>query len=78
MLDTLKLAVELLNNLTLPGIVALLAYIVYLLVSKNGPIKAISDNHLSGLPEMNATLLRIEVTMNEVRDGINFLKGRIK
>jgi hypothetical protein len=78
MLDSLKMAVELLNGLSPIGIIAILAYIVYLLISKNGPVKAISDNHLSGLPEMNATLLRIEVTMNEVRDGINFLKGRIK
>ena len=78
MFETLHSTIELLNSLSPIGVIGLLAYIVYLMISKKGPIQVISNNHLSGLPEMNATLLRIESTISEVRDGINYLRGRIQ
>ena len=71
------------NSLTPLGLAAGLAVIIYQLTSKKGAIRTISENHLSGLPEMNATLLRMDETMKrqettllDIRDGINYLKGR--
>lgn len=74
-----------LNAITPMGIIAALIYIVYQFASKKGSVNLISNNHLSGLPEMNATLLRIEDqgkrqegTMNDVARDINYIKGRIQ
>lgn len=74
-----------LNSVSSLGVIGLLSYVIYLMIAKKGPIKTISDNHLSGLPEMNATLVRMEesskrqeTTLGEIRDGINYLKGRVK
>jgi len=77
--------VSALNTITPLGMAAGLGFIIYLLIAKRGPIRTISENHLSGLPEMHATLIRMEEsdrrqegTLSEIRDGINYLKGRIK
>ena len=73
-----------LNALTPLGLAGGLAFIIYHLISKKGVVRDISENHLSGLPEMNATLMRIEesmkrqeTTLHDIRDGTNYLKGRI-
>ena len=72
------------NSLTPLGLAGGLAFIIYHLTSKKGAVRGISENHLSGLPEMNATLRRIEesakrqeTTLIDIRDGTNYLKGRI-
>ena len=62
--------------ITALGIIGLLAYIVYLLIGKQGPVKTISDNHLSGLPSMAVALARIEAVLVEIRDSINILRER--
>ena len=54
-----------------------LGYIIYLLISKRGPVRSISENHLACLPEMLAALERIETSLSELRDGMAYLKGRI-
>jgi hypothetical protein len=75
--EAAKAIVEFLNSLTPLGLAGGLAYIIYQLVAKRGTVRTISDNHLSGLPEMAASLERMERTLLEIRDGISFLKGRI-
>ena len=77
MIETLSQLLGYLNALTPLGLAGGLAYIVYLLVGKRGPINSISDNHLSSLPDMVATLERIEKALCEIRDGISYLKGRV-
>ena len=67
-----------LNSLSPLAVIGLLAYIVYLLVSKKGPVNTIATNHLHSLPEIAASLGRMEETLLEIRDGINYLKGRAK
>jgi hypothetical protein len=74
--ESLKIAVETLNALSPLGVIGLLAYIVYLLVAKRGPVKAISDNHLSGLPQMAATLARMEAILEDISDGVTILRER--
>ena len=75
-METVKVVVAAFNSLSPLGVIGLLAYIVYLLVAKKGPVKAISDNHLSGLPAMESTLQRMEVVLMEIHDGINILRER--
>lgn len=77
MLETLTTAVDLLNSLSPLAVIGLLAYIVFLMVAKKGPIATISNNHLSGLPEMAASLERMERTLGEIRDGMNYVRGRL-
>lgn len=62
--------VSTLNSLTPLGLAGGLGYVIYLLVK-------VKTNHLHGLPDMAASLIRIEQTLGEIRDGINILKGRI-
>ena len=83
-MEAVKSIVEALNSITPLGLAAGLAYIIYQLAGRKGRLRNISENHLSGLPELEqnvtnllAAMLRLEQTMGEVRDGINFLKGRI-
>ena len=64
------------NDVTPLGLAAGLAFIIYQLIAKKGRIRAISDNHLSDLPAMAATLERIEVTLQNVHAGIEYLKGK--
>lgn len=73
-MDTIVLT---LNTLTPLGLAGGLGYVIYLLVK-------VKTNHLHGLPGMEtnvdtlvAALARIELTLGEIRDGINILKGRI-
>ena len=40
-------------------------YIIYLMVGKNGPVQQLSNNHLSGLPEMALSLVEIKNTLRE-------------
>lgn len=65
-----------LNNLTPLGLAAGIAYIVYLQVKNKKEVATISDNHLSGLPEMAATLARMEGTLNIIAKDIGYLMGR--
>ena len=82
-METLRSAVEVLNALTPLGLAGGLAYIIYHLIAKKGRVRTISDNHLSGLPALENTVQKIlesagrqEETLGEIRDGINFLRGR--
>ncbi len=84
MIDIVTEGINILNAITPLGIIGLLVYVVYLMIAKKGPIKLISDNHLSGLPEMAQVLnliressLRQEMTLNEIRNSINYLRGRL-
>lgn len=77
--------VSALNAITPMGIIAALAFIIYQFVSKKGSVNLISNNHLSGLPEMNNTLLRIEdsskrqeLWLQDIAKDINYVKGRIQ
>lgn len=74
-----------LNMITPLGLCAGMAYIIYQFVAKKGSVNLISNNHLSGLPEMAETLTRIEYsnrrqesTLNEIAKDISFVKGRIQ
>ena len=85
--------INILNSLSPLGVIALLVWVVYLLVSKRSPLKTASENRLhesllgeataaarllqAGALEIANTLQRIEITLGEVRDGINYLKGRM-
>jgi hypothetical protein len=85
MFETLTPIVSILNGLSPVGLAGMLAFIIYHLVAKKGRVRAISDNHLSGLPEMAATLIRIEESnkrqesvLSNISNDISFVKGRIK
>jgi len=84
MLDSLKMIVAALNALSPLGLAAMLSFIIYQLVAKKGQIRTISENHLSGLPEMAATLERIEQalkgqqsTLSGIASDLSYLKGRL-
>lgn len=53
------------NALTPLGIIGLLVMILLLQARNKKDVAAISNNHLSGLPEIAETLRRIEVKMGE-------------
>ena len=76
----MKQTIELLNTLSPIGVIGLLSYIVYLLVSRTRQTKEavqrIGDNHLHDLPLMALSLQRMETVLEEIRDGINILRER--
>jgi len=62
-----------LSSLSPIAIIGLLSWIVFLLVHRKGPIKALTENHIQSIYEL---LSRMDNTLLEIRDGINYLKGR--
>lgn len=54
-----------LNDMSPLAVIALLAYVVYLLVRNKKSVHSIATNHLHSLPEMAATLERIEAGIVE-------------
>lgn len=90
MFETAHALVHALNDITPLGLCAGLAFIIYQFVNKDGWAKKLSDNHLSGLPDMqaslkiiaeNSTLMiasdkRQEDSLLQVRDGVNQLLGK--
>jgi hypothetical protein len=66
-----------LNGLTPLAVIGLSLVIIYLLVKQRQQTSQISDNHLSGLPEMQATLDRIETCLLDVRDNTVHIKARL-
>ena len=69
-METLVSLLAALNSLTPLAIVGLLAIIIFMLVRQKSEtdtkLVSISDNHLSGLPEMQETLHRIELTLERL------------
>jgi len=83
-LETVHMLIHALNDLTPLGLCGGLAFIIYLAVSKNGPVRKLSDNHLSDLPKIAKSLEKLvdsssrqETDLSLIRDGINELKGRL-
>ena len=79
-----------LNTLSPLGLAGLMGFILYHMVAKKGSVKTLSENHLSGLPDILVTLQSIdgsskrqEALLGEIRDdlsetakGVEYLKGR--
>lgn len=66
------------------GLAMLLAVIVYMQVKQGRQTRLISDNHLSGLPEMEALLremaasqVRIEERMTRACDQLTYLTAKL-
>jgi hypothetical protein len=83
--DTLVTILTLLNTIH-PLVLSLLiiggfVYLFYLMLAKNGPIRQLSDNHLSGLPEMADTLVDIKIELrrgNELQTQLLAIASRIE
>ena len=57
--------VKALNELSGLALAGGLGWIIYILVSKNGPVSQLSNNHLSGLPRMEKKLDKIHITLRQ-------------
>lgn len=75
--------IDALNKITPLGLAAGLAYIVYSIAAKKGRVRLISDNHLSGLPTLEANIgalvessKRQEAILGAIAGDLNYLKGR--
>jgi hypothetical protein len=77
-MDLLDVFLSLLKSAPQLAVIGLLSYVVYLLVAKKGPVKQIGLNHLHELPEAMELLREIHTSLQEIRDGINWLKGRAR
>ena len=69
--------VQALNSVTPLGLAAGMGYIIYLQVKNKGRVKAIETNHLHGLPEMAATLERIEAALKGINDNVIHIRARV-
>ena len=61
----LREIVSALNELSGLALAGGLGWIIYILVSKNGPFYQLSNNHLSGLPRMEKKLDKIHITLKQ-------------
>lgn len=76
-MDTLVMLLEALNKATPLGIAALLGLILFYQTKNRKSILEVSDNHLSGLPDMIEALRRIEMLLIDVKDNTTYIKARI-
>jgi hypothetical protein len=65
-----------LNGMSPLAVIALLGLVIYLLVKQRAQTATISDNHLSGLPEMARTLERIEASINDMARDVTWLRAK--
>lgn len=77
MLQTLKTAIELLNTLSPIGLAGLLGFILWKQIQNNKTVVAVKDNHLHELPEMSASLGRIETLLQNMNDNIIYIRARV-
>lgn len=73
-----------LNTLSPVGVIALLGLIIFMLVrakydkkDMDKKVALISDNHLSGLPDMASSLMRIEGLLQTMNDNIVYIRARM-
>lgn len=66
--------IQILNTLSPLGLASLLAVIIYLQVKGKQQVATISDNHLSGLPEIAEALRRIELKLGE---EFSFIRAKL-
>lgn len=75
-----------LNSLTPLGVIALLIVVILLMVHKDGPIKKLSENHLSHVQQSLDALVKNgddqldalkdqSRSLNEIKSEISFVKG---
>lgn len=76
-METLKTVIEVLNSLSPLGLAGLLGFIIWKLVQSGRSLDAVKENHLHPLPEMVATLERIEKLMQTMNDNIIYIKARV-
>lgn len=66
-----------LNSLSPLAVIALLGLVLLLQARNKAAITEVTNNHLHGLPDMAASLLRIEDLLQDVKDNTVFIKARI-
>jgi len=66
-----------LSSLSPLAVIALLAVVIYQQVLNQKGQKQIATNHLHGLPEMQASLTRIEDLLRDIHDNTIYLRARI-
>ena len=72
MLELLKT----LNSFSPLGVIALLATIIYMLVNQKKAVSEVSDNHLSGLPEMAEDIRTLIVEVRKSNDLLQRINDR--
>ena len=84
-MDAIVTILEIASTLSPIAVIALLAVIIFLLVKARATnlfdvpdkVDAISDNHLSGLPDMAESLKRIESQLQNMNDNIIYIRARV-
>lgn len=66
-----------LNSLSPLAVIALLASVLFMQQRNKRAINMVSDNHLSGLPDMAASLDRIEGQLRSMNDNIVYIRARV-
>ena len=67
-----------LNDITPLGVIALMGYIVFLLVKQRAAAKTVAATLAAPqFPELTASMARIEESLGDIRDVLNYLKGRL-
>lgn len=76
-METLKTVVDVLNSLSPLGLAGLLGFIIYKLIQNDKSLETVKYNHLHPLPEMAASLERIEKLMQTLNDNVIYIKARV-
>ena len=83
-MESLIQLLNVLNSFSPVGVIALLGLVIFMLVKAKDAkldvdkkMSVISDNHLSGLPDMVSSLARIEDLLQSMNDNIVYIKARL-
>lgn len=80
-MDTLITLLNTLNTLSPLAVIALLGTVIFLLVkgktNVDTKVEAIATNHLHDLPDMVASLGRIENLLQTLNDNVIYIRARV-
>lgn len=81
MFDQLAALLSTLNSLSPLGVIGLLGVVILLLVHKRGPLKTLTDNHLShvqvALDRIAESSDRQVELLYEIKEDISYVKGKL-
>lgn len=66
-----------LNTVSPLGLAALLGIIIFYQVKNKRAVAEVSENHLSGMPDLLASTQRMESLLQEINNNVIYLRARM-
>lgn len=80
-MHSLDLFIHTVNDVTPLGLAVLLGVIIFLMVNKNGPLRTMTDNHLTHIQDSLDRIAKSgesqQQSLGQIQAGVEWLKGHL-